>query len=98
MNVFFKTKLFKLRLDRKLMKILCLSCFKAMTKCYFLSRSGNADTDQRLKYKIPIWPEAISLEPEILLSSSMGWEMAKEEYQAQCLESDCLKVKPALTF
>jgi hypothetical protein len=51
-----------------------------------------------LKYKIPIWPDAISLEPEILLSSAMGWEMANDEYQAQCFVSDCLKVKPALTF
>jgi len=68
-----------------------------MTIFYF-SRSGNAVNDQRLKYKIPIWPDAISLEPEILLSSAMGWEIANEEYQAQCLESDCLKVKPALTF
>ena len=35
MNVFFKTKLFEWRLDGKLVKILCLSCFKAMTRCYF---------------------------------------------------------------
>ena len=62
------------------------------------SRSGNGVNDQRLKYKIPIWPDAISLGPEILLSSAMGWEMANEEYQAQCFESDCLKVKPELTF
>jgi hypothetical protein len=45
-----------------------------------------------LKYKIPIWPDTISLEPEILLSAAMGWEMANEEYQAQSFESDCLKV------
>jgi hypothetical protein len=51
-----------------------------------------------LKYKIPIWPDTISLELEIFLSSAMGWEMANDEYQAQCFVSDCLKVKPALTF